>query len=676
MKQLLAIVLCTAGVAAAQETNAWLLKIAQEQLAQRRAEVARLSTPEEIRQRGATIRKHLLRWVGGLPSERTPLNLRRTGVIERAEYRVEKIVFESQPAFYVTATLHVPKRGSGPFPAVLQPTGHSLAAKARGLYQSLAAGLAMNGFVVLTYDPLGQGERRIFFDQDLRDSKVGGTTVEHQMVGVQSLLAGESLARYMIWDGMRGIDVLQSLPYVDRERIGVSGCSGGGTLTAYIAALDDRVKVAAPSCYITSWEDQLQGTGPQDAEQQFPDQLRDGVDHGDLILAFAPRPYLIAATTEDFFPIEGARKTFTDMKRIYDRFGAEDSVALFVGPGGHGMRADTRGAVYAWMNRWLRNKPGQVTEPELTVELEEDLNATATGQVSTSLGGETASTLNIKRFASLRPPADNLPDRIQQATRFVYTAGAPAMQSVSVAERGGVRVERLRYEAEPGRFVPAALYLPEAHVRGTVLLLDRAGKASPVAAELSEAGYRVLTIDAALLGETASKTRSYADEWFPQDKTIWLALMTGRTVSGLRITDIRKGLDLLASRGALPSGGVTGFAIGNASVALLHAAAVDARIGKVVVEELPAPYRVLATTPIQRRIFDVVVPGVLKQYDLPDLAAAVAPRPVVVSNALSATGQILDKGTVSSWFRSGNVQVARRREADGYVQAYFPEERK
>ena len=96
------------------------------------------------------------------------------------------------------------------------------------------------------------------------------------MVGVQSLLAGESIARYMVWDGIRGIDLLQSLPIVDGERIGVSGCSGGGTLTAYIAALDGRVKVAAPSCYITSWEDQLRGTGPQDAEQQFPDQLLDG----------------------------------------------------------------------------------------------------------------------------------------------------------------------------------------------------------------------------------------------------------------------------------------------------------------------------------------------------------------------------------------------------------------
>ena len=130
-----------------------------------------------------------------------------------------------------------------------------MAAKTRAFYQDLCLGLVKQGYVVLVYDPVGQGERRIFYDPRLEGSPVGEATSEHEMVGIQSLLGGESIARYMIWDGMRAIDLLQSLPYVDPKRIGISGCSGGGTLTAYLAALDDRLQVAAPSCYITDWED-------------------------------------------------------------------------------------------------------------------------------------------------------------------------------------------------------------------------------------------------------------------------------------------------------------------------------------------------------------------------------------------------------------------------------------
>ena len=272
------------------------------------------------------------------------------------------------------------------------------------------------------------------------------------------------------------------------------------------------------------------------------------------------------------------------------------------------MRANTRAAVYSWMNKWLRDQPGAVTEPELQVELEENLNVTPTGQVSTSLGGDTASTLNIKRFSALRSSPADLPVVVKRLTRFVYTAGAPAVQTISQTERDGVQTETVTYEAEPGRNVPAVLYAPKATRRGTVLLVDRIGKNSPVAAELARAGYHVLAIDAALMGETASGVRGYADQWFPEDKSIWLALMVGRTVTGLRITDIRKGLDFLEVRSLLPPQGVVGMAIGNGSVAVLHAAVVDKRLGRLVLEDMPPPYRVLATTPVQRQVFDVVIP--------------------------------------------------------------------
>lgn len=220
--------------------RSYLTRLALEQLERRRKVVAAIDTPAGFHKRRAEFRASLLRMIGGLPDTRPPLSVQTAGRLDRGDYRVEKIIYQSQPGLHVTASLYIPQTGKGPFPAVLHSIGHSLAAKNRAFYQTLSIGLVKHGFVVLAYDPVGQGERRIFYDRDLEDSKVGGSTVEHEMVGIQSLLAGESIARLMIWDGMRGIDLLDSLPQVDARRIGVTGCSGGGTLTSYIMALDDR----------------------------------------------------------------------------------------------------------------------------------------------------------------------------------------------------------------------------------------------------------------------------------------------------------------------------------------------------------------------------------------------------------------------------------------------------
>ncbi|MCP5119100.1 MAG: hypothetical protein GY953_50510, partial [bacterium] len=213
---------CAVSCFSQEMLRSFLRGIAAEQLAQRRAAIARLQTPDSVRERQQYIRAKLLDFIGGLPSRHTPLNLRRTGTLERDGYRIEKIVYESLPNFYVTANLYIPTAGSGPYPAVLQPLGLSQTAKARGLYQSLSVGLASHGYVVLTYDPIGQGERTIFHDEQTKTSRVGSSTREHQMVGIQSLLAGESVARYRSRDGIRGIDLLASLPAVDTERIGIA----------------------------------------------------------------------------------------------------------------------------------------------------------------------------------------------------------------------------------------------------------------------------------------------------------------------------------------------------------------------------------------------------------------------------------------------------------------------
>ena len=128
-------------------------------------------------------------------------------------------------------------------------------------------------------------------------------------------------------------------------------------MTTYISALDPRINVAAPACYINTWRQLF--TGPTgDSEQSFPDFLASGLDVMDYIEMFAPKPWLMANTVDDFFPIEGARYAYEEARRWYGIFGAEDKLDWAVGPGGHGTPLEIREAIYGWFIRWLQDGRG------------------------------------------------------------------------------------------------------------------------------------------------------------------------------------------------------------------------------------------------------------------------------------------------------------------------------
>src|SRR5438309_10925342 len=356
----------------------YLNNIGLQMLTQRQRQIEGLATIEDVSRRKAYLRERMLNDLGGFP-ERTPLNARLVGVLQRPRYRIEKVIFESQPHFYVTANLYLPTTGHPPYPAILFPLGHEPGGKTNPTWQQMLGSLATKGFVALTWDPIGQGERLQIYDEDLRESKVGDSTTEHTVVGAQCLLIGDHLARYTIWDGMRALDYLLSRPEVDPTRVGLTGNSGGGTHTAYIAALDDRIQVAAPSCYITSWRRMLQTIGPQDAEQTFPFWLQDGLDYPDYLYAFAPKPYLLLSAIGDFFPIEGARETFAEAAKVYSAIGAKEKLGMFEADDGHGYNKTRRLAAYDWFGRWLKGAGDTDPEPQIEMATPEELRCTPTG---------------------------------------------------------------------------------------------------------------------------------------------------------------------------------------------------------------------------------------------------------------------------------------------------------
>jgi dienelactone hydrolase len=652
--------------------RSYLHGVASKLLAERKAQVAGITTREQYEVRRAEVRSKFKKVLGSIDFARGPLNLRKMGTLDQGDYRIEKIIYESTPNYFVPALLFIPQTGKPPYPAVLNPIGHTPSSKNDEFFQDLSIGLAKQGFVVLAYDPMGQGERRIYYDRDLQDSKAGYLpSVEHSMVGIRSLLGGFTAAGYEVLDGIRSIDLLESLPEVDRGKIGVTGCSGGGTQTVFLAALDDRLKVIAPSCYVTSWEEQLKGAGPQDAEQQFPDQLLEGLEQADLISLLAPKPYLITSSRDDFFPVEGTRQAFEEARRIYSLFGAEERMSWFLEPGEHGLYKAGREEVYFWMNRWLRgDTTAKVTpEPAFQTLYEEDLNCTPTGQLATSLGGETASTLDIKRLETIlpsRPPLatakdldrvkKKLREQILAVTRFDRSSVPLNPRTAGEVRRPGYRIERLLFDSDAGRYVPALLATPDGSRRPQVAIyVDDRGKDAGFSTggsceQLAQMGYVVLALDTAGVGETASDwyLSQLSTFWFGQEKTAWLALMVGRPLVGLRMADIIAGLDLLAEKGLLGTAGALGVAHGAAGVDLLHAAVLESRISGVLVEDGLLSYRAVAAAPLHRRVFESILPGVLTKYDLDDLAAATAPRPLWLVNMRSPLGRTVFRKDVES----------------------------
>ncbi|MGO8719145.1 MAG: alpha/beta hydrolase family protein, partial [Acidobacteriaceae bacterium] len=300
----------------------------------RRTLLARIQSKQQVETRTEAVRSQLWQLLGGRPEE-TPLNPRITGTLERNGYRIEKLIFESMPQIYVTANLYVPTTGEPPFPAILAPIGHSANGKAAMRYQYAYQNLARKGYVVLTWDPFGQGERIQYLQPGTNHTRFHAISMEHTQAGRPMILFGEGLAMYLAWDGIRGLDYLLTRPEVDSQRIGCTGQSGGGTMTMFLGALEPRIHAAVA----------IEGNfanvaGPfydppgsiSDAETDIVGSLPLLMDRGDLLATFAPKPLLVCYTKNDegetYGPLntEAVIENYDELTRIYGILGAKNKV--------------------------------------------------------------------------------------------------------------------------------------------------------------------------------------------------------------------------------------------------------------------------------------------------------------------------------------------------------------
>lgn len=648
----------------------------------RHTQLLAVQTVDQARARATMVRSKIWELIGG-PLEKTPLNPQVTGRIDRGQYWIEKIIFESMPEVYVTANLYIPTSGRGPFPAVLAPLGHTEDGKAYRNYQYLYQSLARKGYVVLTFDPFGQGERLQYIDPRTGRSRYGPTG-EHLQAGRPLILLGNTFALYRVWDGIRALDYLVSRPEVDGDRVGCTGHSGGGTMTMYLAALEPRLRAAVE---VEGNSENLAGPfydppgATADAEQNIAGGLPFGLDRGDLLSAFAPKPLLICYTTHDegetYSPFyeESAQEIYQELKRIYKLFGAGDQVGIFASHLPHDLDFFHRRETYGWFNRWLRNPEAGTAEASFDDSPKGTLDCTTTGQVLTSLGGRSVVKVNVDRARQMMPAnpfGNGSDDAAIRRQVHAWLAGLLALPKsktplgasvLSSNRRKDAVIEEFQFESEPdlritGWFVAPS---PGGTPRPTVLYLTDGGGDEVVAEpgsldRLLGAGYAVCALTLRGTGITKprfprSGPRFYGGGSDLDERYAWANLALGLPVAGQRVWDTLRALDYLASRPDVAPAQIRIIGAEGAGLVALMAAALDERLRSVLLDRTLVSYGSIVVAEEYSLKFEWFVPGILRKFDLPDLALSLTPRACWILNAVGADGKMLAETSV--WQRYG-----------------------
>jgi cephalosporin-C deacetylase-like acetyl esterase len=645
-------------------------QIAQRQLQAREEAIAKIRSVADAERRKQFVRETLLSLIGGLPDYSGPLNPRITGRIQAENYIIEKIIFESLPGFYVTADLYRPNQ-PGRYPAVLLQSGHTQEGKTEP--QKLAANLALKGFVALAFDPVGQGEREQTYDHRVDRPLAGWSVPEHIQAGAQSILIGESVARYFIWDAKRAIDYLISRPDVDAARIGAAGCSGGGATTAFIGALDPRIKAVAPACFINSYRLLFAGPDP-DSEMSPPGLLSSGLDMADYVELSAPTPWLILATEGDYFTPPGAKLVYDEARRWFSLHGAEDKLRFFVGPGPHGTPLETREEIYKWMIRWLKDGQGDFHEQPVNLYSNDELLVTPTGHVDDEPGSRKIYQLNLDEFRA-RKRQGTVPELVAELHRLKVPSegGAPAVKVSDESSGAAWRLQHVGFDSEPGVEIAGTLYIPNSSGRKPAVLLvaDKMSSywipsTASVAERMARKGRIVLELETR--NSPGEGERPYVGNWLTNAR----ANQIGGNLPAMRAHDILRGVDVLVARSDVEPSSIRAAARGVKGIWLLLAAAVDSRIGKVWLDRTPHSLRAALENSMNTDLFDAVIPGFALRWDLDDLVKATETRPVLWTDPSNWMGHPVALGSPFRYrYVLGDMTDVHDAQDDAYIEEFL-----
>jgi len=608
--------------------------------AERAARLAAITTREQARAYQAQVKEAIGRAFAPWPL-RTPLNPRVTGTIQRAGYRIEKVLFESRPGFLVAANLYLPRRLGRPAPGVVGACGHAAQGKTYPLYQEFCQRLALAGFVALIYDPVSQGERDQYLGVEGRDI-VARCTQAHNMMGKQLELVGESLSMWRAWDGIRALDYLLSRPEVDPRHVGMTGNSGGGTMTTWLWAIEERFTMAAPSCFVTTFLSNLENELPADCEQYPPGVLGAGLEMADFFIARAPAPVLILGQHHDFFDRRGHQETCNEVRRFYELLGApDDCMACFRGSHPHGFFHENQEEMVAFFAQHSGIAPPKRVQDTEALE-EAKLRVTPTGNVIEAGGrpiyrliADRADRLSggriplspealVRRlFRLLDLPAERLTPHYR--TLRPVRDGQWTYARYAVETEANIRAILRKRMAEPQHAhtldvdQTVHLYLPHLSSQG-----DLSG--DPVALALQDK-HELYALDVRGLGESipdeeGSFWQSYGIDYMLHGHGI----LFGESYLGRRVLDALTTIDLLAAEGAQE---VHLYGRGQGALLALFAALLHHRVVSVALRNAPGSYLEWAHAPLVSWPAANFLRGVLRFFDLDDCVRALGDKVTV-----------------------------------------------
>ncbi len=617
-------------------------------------------TKAEWTAKAAELRSHILVSNGLTPMpDKTPLNAHIFGRIERDDYTVEKVYFEAYPGFFTTGNLYRPKGKKGPFPGIVSPHGHW----GRGRLENSEAGsvpgrcinFAKQGYVIFSYDMVGRVD--------------SGEQIDHAYGGDREALWGVSLMALQLWNGIRSVDFLETLPDVDNDRIGCTGASGGGTQTFMLTAVDNRIKVSAPVNMISA---HMQGG----CLCENAPNLRLDISNIEIGALMAPRPLLLVSATGDW-TTNTPTVEYPAIRSIYAHFGAEDRIDQIQIDADHNYNKDSREAVYAWFGKWFLGEEDATRFREVPFEVERDedllvFHNRALPEHTLDADGLTRSRIKTAEAQlAARKPTD-----AASLNQFRKEMGNALRHSLALSIPDSVLpnpVETSDFTAQPvliggNHPLPALCLKPKTasdsatlvvHPQGAIHLIDpEAGGPTRLASNLLAAGESVVGIDTFL-----TSAYSTADGKVVRDSSSRFFTTYNRTDAALRVQDILTALAYLKSQAGVSTHNLIG--LGEAGLwCLLAAGFTD--VDRTVIDadrfDSDNDEAYLQTLP---------VPSIRRVGDFRTAGTLVAPRHLLIHN----TGNTFQTDWIADVYRAvdaaDRLQIETEALSEGDIAAWL-----
>ena len=602
-------------------------------------------TKEKWEEYRTQLKDRIITITGALTDQELPLDTKVTRTIDMEGYKIENIAFQTRPGVYATANLFIPD-GEGPFPAAIVMMGHSTNGRLSDTYQTISHILALNGYVSLSIDPWGAGER----------TTTHGTFEYHGAnLGASLMNIGESLMGVQITDNMRGVDLLASLPYVDPQKIGATGTSGGGNQTMWLAAMDSRIKAAVPVTSVGTFESYIMESNC------ICESLVDGLtftEEAGVLALTAPNALALYSGLKEgnsaFYPSEMLR-SYNNAKHVFELYGVGENLNNKVLDLPHGYSPEMRHNMIGWFNLHLKGEGTGEPVPDVPFELvsEDDLmtfprgkrdnqNVYSTETFCKSRGDELrAEFLNKSRFNTSQKK-----EELRKILRI--NAGSKFKEAHKYAVVDGW--ERYALETSDKKLIPLLHKAPRNNTGEYVILADPEGK-NNISAELIKGlerqGKGLILVDLEGTGEITPSVPHSIDKRNKFHTLSRAELWLGRTLLGEWVNE----LDMVSAFAAseFNARNVTIDGSKEFGLAALFLAALDeGKADKVVVRNAPLSYQFDTAENIDYFSMGIHLPGILKWGDI-SLAAGLSGKEVEFRNPVTMSGHAVDEEQMKSY---------------------------